>query len=207
MLDDIDPWGLEGVRGLNSVTATLLGTSIVFLLILIGAAAVLLTAGRQGGLSGAQQRGIRMMAIGSASVAVIASAAGAISWSIGIGTDRLMPEDARGQDIVVERDAPSSTCPRAVTLSFDDDAGDENFEILNEIVGEDFWTDGNNNMDVTPISAEWQPVGPECLSSNYQAEEGTDIEVVVDYGPLGGPGHETRTFCAGIPPSQQQSGC
>lgn len=204
MLDDIDPWGLES---LNSVTGMLLGTAVVLLLIMVACGAVLMTVGRAGNLSGSQVRGLRMGVIACASIAVITSVAGGMSWGLGFGTDNLMPEEARGQDIVVERDAPSSTCPGTVTLSFDDEAGDENFAILNEIVDEEYWTDQNNNTDLTPISAEWQPVGPDCASTNYEAEEGTDIEVVVDYGPLGGPGHETRTFCAGVSPSQQQSGC
>lgn len=207
MLDDINPWGLEGEQGLNALTSTLIGTGVVLLLIVLACGAVLMTVGRNGGLSGSQEKGMRKVAVAAAGLALMTSLAGAMSWGMGLGTDNLMPEEAQGQDIVIEREAPASTCPDTVTLNFDADDAEDNLAILNEIVDEEYWGEHNNNADVTPVSAEWQPVGPDCSSMNHQAEEGTDIEVELDYGPLGGPGTETRTFCAGTPPSERQSGC
>lgn len=189
MLDDINPWGLEGSDGLNAVAATLIGTAVLLLAIAIAAGALLMTVGRNGGLSRSQDRGLRMIAVGGVGLMVLTSVGGAVAWGTGLGTDNLMPEEAQQQDIVIEREEATTTCtePQEIDFrTFRDDGVDrsdeEEREILESIVGYP-WIDeefsDRDRSDITVDYVRWYPEGPDCSAENHVGAAGTEVETQI----------------------------
>lgn len=132
---DMNP---DGLQDLNYVTATLIATGIALLGLMLAIGAVSLLVGRSGGLSHAQSKGLRMMGISLGGALILVSLGAGISWSIDRGTETLMNRDARQQDIVVERDAPSTTCVEQVSRDFEDeDASEEDRLAVLEAVTND----------------------------------------------------------------------
>lgn len=175
---DFDP---EGLGQISDVTAYLIGGAIIAFGLAVACGAVLFAAGRNGGVSRTQEKGFRMVGISLAAVAVVSSLGGAFSWSTGLGQSQMMPSEARQQDIVIERQAPTTTCTDHAELNFEDDDEEvpnaEREEILNELAGRDIevpWDEGSDEERITELR--WYPIGPDCSAENISAAEGTYIE-------------------------------
>lgn len=115
---DFDP---DGLSGLSTVAGFLIATAVVALGIAVAAGATMLVAGRSNGLSRPQEKGLRVISIGAAGVMVLSSLGSWISWSIDQGQQALMPAQAQQQDIVVEREAPTTTCTQQAVRNFEEE--------------------------------------------------------------------------------------
>lgn len=174
---DFTPQGLDRM---GTVSAYLLGTSVILLAILIAVGFVYFGMGRKEGRSRAQERGVRMAGIGLMGVMVLTSLGSAITFGLSQGTASLMPEGAQQQDVVVEREAATSTCTQAVTREFDTESNppspEEQWQILDELTGGR--SHDHSHLEGTELQAlRWYPVGPQCDSDNHTSAEGTDIEI------------------------------
>lgn len=112
----------QGTDEINTVAAYLIGTGVVLLGVLIATGFVYFAMGRNGGVSRAQERGFKMVGVGTASVMVLSSLGGAIVFGIGQGNESLMPEDAQQQAVTVEREAPTTTCSETAVRDFNEES-------------------------------------------------------------------------------------
>lgn len=180
---DFDP---DGLGGLNTITNYLVGTAIVALGIAIAVGATMLLAGRNGGLSRPQERGLKMIVTGTLGVTVLASLGTGIAWSMTHGQEALMPERAQQQDIVVEREAPTTTCTEQAVRNFDEEpeplSSADRRAVVEDVAGDSLNSSAGDGGYILSDSSEvdvlkWYPVGPDCSGDNYTAAEGTDIEI------------------------------
>lgn len=112
---------VDGTERLAELTRNLGGTAIVVLGILVAVGFAYFTIGRSHGLSKAQEKGMKMVGVGLASIVLLSSIGAAVSWGISQGGSSLMPSEARQQDIVVEREAPVTTCVEQAVRNFDEE--------------------------------------------------------------------------------------
>lgn len=179
----------DGIGQLNTIAGYFVASALVCLGIAIAAGAVMLAAGRGSGLSRSQEKGLKMIGIGAAGAMVLASLGGAIAWSIERGQTGLMPEEARPQDVVVEREAPSIQCVERAVRNFDKEENppsqDERREIALDVLNHQEPPDGNDAYlfeqgSMTVQTLKWYPsgAGGSCSTSNQSAADCTDVEVV-----------------------------
>lgn len=109
---------VDGLDGISELTRNLGGTAIVVLGILVAVGFAYFTIGRANGLSRSQEKGMKMVGVGLASIVLLSSIGAAVSWGISQGGGSLMPSEARQQDIVVEREAPVTTCVEQAVRNF-----------------------------------------------------------------------------------------
>lgn len=100
----------DGLDEISQVTAYLAGTAVVTLGMLVAIGLAYFLVGRNGGTSKAQERGMKMVGIGLASVMLLTSISAAVSWGISQGGASLMPEGSQQQDLVVEREGSAISC-------------------------------------------------------------------------------------------------
>lgn len=112
---DFAPDGLEEI---SQVTRYLAGTAVAVLAMLVAVGFLSFLMGRNGGLSRSQERGMKMVGLGLASVMLLTSVSAAVSWGISQGGSDMMPSEARQQDLVVEREAPQTTCTDEAVRNF-----------------------------------------------------------------------------------------
>lgn len=109
----------DGIDGLSQVARYLGGTAVIMLGILIATGLMFFAIGRAGGTSRAQEKGFRMVMIGTASVAVLTSVSAGIAFGISRGGEDYLPAGATQQNVTVEREAPSTTCREDAVRNFD----------------------------------------------------------------------------------------
>lgn len=201
---DFTPQGLDRI----STLATYLGgTAIVTLAILVAVGFAYFVAGKNGGTSHAQERGFRMVGLGIGAVMILSTIGSAISFGISQGDATLMPEGAQQQDVTVEREAATISCPSTGTWEADDHEGAfgssyatqeeslEGREALDDLGLltayeerlNDIWEDEYDGADPDdpPIdkvrlnSVRWHPDGAQgaCDSSNHNLMSGTEVEI------------------------------
>jgi len=192
MLDGIDP---EGLGALNNVAEMALGTGIVAAAIAATLGVYLWLGGKLGKFSGDKSaKGLNAMWLACLGVTFICSVSGAISWGVQIGgTDRLMPEAARPQNITVNREAPVSTCAqntgvRKFELEDDVLSHNERVEIFKNVaagaepLGRSHITVADalaslSETEATITNLTWTPVGPGCDGTNFSTAPGTEISL------------------------------
>lgn len=184
MLDGIDP---EGLGILNNVAGMALGTAIVFGAFAATLGVYLWLGGKFGKFSGDKAaKGLNAMWLACLGVTFVCSVSGAIAWGAETGgTDRLMPEAARPQQITVNREAPVSTCNR--------NTGVRNFELEDDVLNHD---DRMEIFEAVAAGAEGTGIG----GQNYEEAVRT----------LNGGGGNYRTFEKLVWTPQQtvgQDGC
>jgi len=183
----------DGIGQLNTIAGYFVASALVCLGVAIAAGAVMLAAGRGSGLSRSQEKGLKMIGIGAAGAMVLASLGGAIAWSIERGQTGLMPEQARQQDVVVEREAPKTHCTEQAVRNFDEEENpppqEKRREILRNVVhgevpdsmSEALIAEDQSSHATTSLIhvLKWRPdgVGGDCSTSNESAAECTEIEL------------------------------
>lgn len=175
---DMNP---DGLGGIETVTTYLLATAVICLGLVVATGLVFFAMGRNGGLSRSQERGFRMVGIGVLAASVVAGLGGAISWATEQGTEDLMPESAKQQDLVIERNAPTTTCTEEAVRNFDEEddelSMEERDELLDELLGRQVgeWDRGDDSQGISTVK--WYAQGPDCSGDNLTVAEGTEVEI------------------------------
>src|SRR5699024_4476914 len=147
MLEGFD---IPGLGTLNSVAAFFLGSAILLMMLGLGYGMTLFVSGKTGGGSDRTTKGLRTSGLALVGAAVLGSIGGMIQWSIDQGDSELMPVEAQPQEIIIDKEPASVSCP-AVTKDFTDDLedaldsedanpelNDENVQWAHEVVGEEY---------------------------------------------------------------------
>ncbi|MGW9550876.1 hypothetical protein ACWG8W_07460 [Citricoccus zhacaiensis] len=177
MLDGIDLWGLSGPGGLNAVAAIFLGAAVIFLGIGVVLGVVRWAGGRVSSSSNSSQKGLKMVVACVLGGAVLGSIGGAVQWGSSLGTASLMPEAARPGQVVIDRQAPKTTCTSRAVRDFDDEepmlTHEQRVALANEV------SDGGLTVGpgVQIISLKWYPTGTDCSAKNTEAASGTEVEM------------------------------
>ncbi|GAA4761119.1 hypothetical protein [Citricoccus nitrophenolicus] len=177
MLDGIDPWGLTGPNGLNSVAATFIGAAIILLAIGCAVGLVRWLGGKATPSSEGSTKGLKMAGAGVLGAVVLGSIGGAVQWGSSLGTASLMPEAARPGQVVIDRQAPKTTCTSQAVRDFDDEdpkaSQPKRAAVVKEV--------SNGALTVGPgvqiISLKWYPTGTDCSGQNTEAASGTEVEM------------------------------
>lgn len=197
----------DGLDGLSQIARYLGGTALVVLGISIGVGALYFAAGRSGGVSKTQEKGIRMVLIGLASVTVLSSVSAGIAWGLSQGGANLMPEGSQQQDVTVERQESRVSCPSrgeweaedhegAIGSSYPTESASMEGREMLDALGlleayesrlNDIWDDEYDGADpdnrpidrVRVKSVRWDPDGTagECDSSNHNLMPGTEVDI------------------------------
>lgn len=179
MLDGIDPWGLTGPNGLNSVAATFIGAAIILLAIGCAVGLVRWLGGKATRSSEGSTKGLKMAGAGVLGAVVLGSIGGAVQWGTTLGTSSLMPEAARPGQVVIDRKAPKTTCTSQAVRDFDDEDPKLD-QPKRATVAKDV---SNGELTVGPgvqiISLKWYPTGTDCSAKNTEAASGTEVEMRV----------------------------
>lgn len=198
--------GLEipGLSSLNTVAAYFLGSAIVILVVGLAVGITMWLTGRAKGGSNTASKGLTTSGIAVAGAIVLGGAGGAIQWGSGLGDSELMPTAAQPQDITIDKEPASVSCP-AVTRDFSEDwkdrleaasdgtaledlnldANEENFQWARELVGEEYADENAVNREdhYQLMGVSWHPDGEggDCDVSNETAEQCS--EVTFEYIP------------------------
>ncbi|WP_298044988.1 hypothetical protein [uncultured Citricoccus sp.] len=194
MLDGIDPWGLTGPDGLNSVAATFIGAAIILLAIGCVVGLVRWLGGKATGSSEGSTKGLKMAGAGVLGAVVLGSLGGAVQWGSSLGTDSLMPAAARPGQVVIDRKAPKTTCTAQAVRNFDDEDPKLDQPKRAAVVKEV----SQGGLTVEPgeqiISVKWYPTGTDCSAENTEAASGTEVEMrIYDTVAVGGSDEQVRT--------------
>lgn len=193
MLEGIDPWGLTGPGGLNSIAAIFLGGAIILLAIACAIGAVRWFGGRAASSSDNARKGLGIIMTSVLGAVVLGSIGGAVQWGSSLGTSSLMPEAARPGQVVVERTAPKTTCTSQAVRDFDDEdpmlTHEDRVAVVEEV--------STGGLTVRPgdqvMSLKWYPTGTECSAENTVAAPGTEVEMrVYDTVALEGAEEQVR---------------
>jgi hypothetical protein len=193
MLDGIDPGGLTGPDGLNSVAATFIGAAIILLAIGCALGVVRWVGGKAGSSPDNARKGLQMVGAGVLGAVVLGSIGGAVQWGSSMGTSSLMPEAARPGQVVVEKKAPKTTCTAQAVRNFDDEdpklTHEQRVAVVKEV------SDGGLKVRAGEqvMTLKWYPTGTDCSAKNTEAASGTEVEMrVYDTVAVGGSDEQVR---------------
>jgi hypothetical protein len=193
MLDGIDPGGLTGPDGLNSVAATFIGAAIILLVIGCALGVVRWAGGKAGSSPDNARKGLQMVVAGVLGAVVLGSIGGAVQWGSSLGTASLMPEAARPGQVVIDRKAPKTTCTAQAVRNFDDEqpkvSQSQRVAVVKEV--------SNGGLTVGPgeqvMTLKWYPTGTDCSAENTEAASGTEVEMrIYDTVAVGGSDEQVR---------------
>ncbi len=193
MLDGIDPWGLTGPDGLNSVAATFIGAAIILLASGCAVGLVRWLGGKATRSSDSSAMGLKMAGAGVLGAVVLGSIGGAVQWGSSLGTASLMPEAARPGQVVIDRKAPKTTCTSQAVRNFDDEdprvTQSQRAAVVQEV------SDGG--LTVGPgeqvMTLKWYPTGTDCSAENTEAASGTEVEMrIYDTVAVGASDEQVR---------------
>jgi len=187
MLEGFD---IPGLGTLNAVAAFFLGTAILVMILGLGYGMTLFVSGKTGGGSQRTTKGLQTSGLALIGAAVLGSIGGMIHWSMDRGDSELMPVEAQPQEIIIDKEPASVSCP-AVTKDFTDeleglldsgepdhDMNDEHVQWAVELVGEEYADETalttNSNL-LQRVS--WHPDGEggDCDISNETVQECTEV--------------------------------
>ncbi|NUL44054.1 hypothetical protein F7P69_02410 [Cellulosimicrobium funkei] len=190
MLDGINPWGLTGPDGLNSVAAIFIGAAIILLAICCAIGLVRWVGGKAAGSSDSSRKGLKMVGAGVLGAVVLGSIGGAVHWGSSMGTSSLMPEAARPGQVVVERKAPKTTCTSQAVRNFLDEtespSNEQRYALASRVSGKPIdYRITDEGQQPQMRSLKWYPPGPDCSSENQTAAECTEVEIGIESNGVG----------------------
>ncbi|REE02314.1 hypothetical protein C8E99_0081 [Citricoccus muralis] len=190
MLEGIDPWGLTGPEGLNSVAGIFIGAAIILLAIGCAIGLIRWVGGKAASSSESSRKGLHMVAAGVLGAVVLGSIGGAVQWGSTMGTSALMPEAARPGKVVVDRQAPKTTCTSQAVRNFVDESNppsnEQRYALASRVIGQPIdYRITDEGQQPQMRSLKWYPPGPNCSSENQTAADCTEVEIGIESNGIG----------------------